>query len=217
MVRAGHEPVQRHREVPQNLACGGLPAPIPRSSFACSAPLKVTGTGDLINPRNARIVSGRGQMVHLYCAERGFMPNRPTKDADAFLDVRAQPDIVDRFTSALIEMRWTSAGESFEGHQHRWTKDRSQIDVLILTYVRRTPLLDVVDRKHNTGNTGGQQALERAELVTIEVTGEVGQVPGPTWPAPWSSTQPHTNTQARFRDRHPDLTTSGAGGSELAD
>jgi hypothetical protein len=63
-------------------------------------------------------------MVHLYCAERGFMPDRPTKDADAVLDVRVHPDIVDRFTSALIEMRWT--------------KDRSQIDVLIPTTVRRT-------------------------------------------------------------------------------
>jgi hypothetical protein len=44
-----------------------------------------------------------GQMVHLYCAERGFTPNRPTEDADTVLDVRARPDILDRFTRAL---RW---------------------------------------------------------------------------------------------------------------
>ena len=58
-----------------------------------------------------------GQMVHLYCAERGFTPNRPTEDADTVLDVRARPDILDGFTRALIEMGWTSAGESLEGHQ----------------------------------------------------------------------------------------------------
>jgi hypothetical protein len=36
-----------------------------------------------------------GQMVHLYCAERGFTPNRPTEDADTVLDVQARPDILD--------------------------------------------------------------------------------------------------------------------------
>ena len=33
-----------------------------------------------------------------------------------------QPNIVDRFTSGLIEMGWTSAGESFEGHEYRRTR-----------------------------------------------------------------------------------------------
>ena len=32
-----------------------------------------------------------GQMVHLHCAERDYSPIRPTDDADAVLDVRADP------------------------------------------------------------------------------------------------------------------------------
>jgi predicted nucleotidyltransferase len=145
-----------------------------------------------------------GQMVHLYCAERGFTPNRPTEDADTVLDVRARPDILDRFTRALIEMGWTSAGESLESHQHRWINDRSQIDVLIPTNVGQT----AAGRRGATGGTtletrGGQQALDRAELVTVEVADEVGQVPRPNMAgalvikaAAW------TNHQDRYRDRH---------------
>ena len=138
----------------------------------------------------------RGQMVHLYCAERGFTPNRPTEDADTVLDVRARPDILGRFTRALIEMGWTSAGESLESHQHRWLKDRSQIDVFIPTNAGQT----AAGRRGATRGTtletrGGQQAVDRAELVIVEVADEVGQVP----PAqhgrrPGLSKRPHGRT-----------------------
>lgn len=90
-----------------------------------------------------------GQMVHLYCAEGGCTPNRPTEDADAVLGVRAQPDIVERFTHALVEMGWSSAGESPEGHQHRWVRDGAQIDVLIPTDVGRR----AASRRGATGGT----------------------------------------------------------------
>src|ERR1700733_7723976 len=74
-----------------------------------------------------------GQMVHLYCAERGLTPNRPTEDADIVLDVRAHPDALDRFTRALVELGWTPAGVTLEGHQHRWIGSGAQMDVLIPT------------------------------------------------------------------------------------
>lgn len=32
-----------------------------------------------------------GQLVHLHCAERGAHPVRPTTDADAVVDIRADP------------------------------------------------------------------------------------------------------------------------------
>jgi hypothetical protein len=35
-----------------------------------------------------------GQLVHLYCAERGQFPVRPTNDVDAVIDVRADPNLV---------------------------------------------------------------------------------------------------------------------------
>jgi hypothetical protein len=63
-----------------------------------------------------------GQLVHLHCAERGFAPNRPTDDGDAALDIRGHPAILHDFTAALFELGFRSAGESMEGHQHRWLR-----------------------------------------------------------------------------------------------
>jgi hypothetical protein len=42
-----------------------------------------------------------GQMVHLYCQERGFSPSRPTNDGGVVLDVRAQPNVLRDFTGSL--------------------------------------------------------------------------------------------------------------------
>src|SRR5665648_618094 len=72
-----------------------------------------------------------GQMVHLHCIERGVAPTRPTDDVDAVLDVRAEPDALRSFTTALVELGFVAIGESWEGHQHRWQRGEAQIDVLI--------------------------------------------------------------------------------------
>lgn len=72
-----------------------------------------------------------GQMVHLYCQERGFSPSRPTDDGDVVLDVRAQPNVLRSFTGALVAVGFSSAGVSPEGHQHRWVRGDASIDVLI--------------------------------------------------------------------------------------
>jgi len=45
-----------------------------------------------------------GQMVHLHCIERSVAPPRPTDDVDAVLDVRAEPDALRSFTTALVEL-----------------------------------------------------------------------------------------------------------------
>ena len=58
-----------------------------------------------------------GQMVQLYCQERGFSPPRPTNDGDLVLDVRARPNVLRDFTAALAALGFTSAGVSPEGHQ----------------------------------------------------------------------------------------------------
>jgi len=72
-----------------------------------------------------------GQMVRLHCIERGVAPARPTDDVDAVLDVRAEPDVLRTFTSALADVGFVSAGESWQGHQHRWRRGAGEIDVLI--------------------------------------------------------------------------------------
>ena len=145
-----------------------------------------------------------GQMVHLYCAERGMEANRLTEDADTMLDIRAHPDILERFTQALVDLGWTSAGESPEGHQHRWVRESAQIDVLIPTNVGKR----AAERRGTTAGTtvqapGGQQALDRAELISVNVAGTVGEVPRPNLAgALVIKAAAYGNRNDRHRDRH---------------
>lgn len=118
-----------------------------------------------------------GQMVHLWCIERGTTPNRPTDDADAVLDVRAQPMILEQVTKALVDIGFESAGESPEGHQHRWIRGDATVDVLIPENVGER----AAARRGVTGGTtlearGSTQALERAELVSVGHDGRQAQI-----------------------------------------
>ena len=70
-----------------------------------------------------------GQMVHLHCAERDAFPVRPTDDADALLDVKAHPSVLEDFTAGLVDAGFAPL-TSGSGHQHRWKKGDAQIDVL---------------------------------------------------------------------------------------
>jgi hypothetical protein len=145
-----------------------------------------------------------GQMVHLYCAERGFAPNRATEDADIVLDVRAHPDVLERFTRVLVELGWAPAGVTLEGHQHRWIGSGAQLDVLIPTGLG----IRAAGRRGADGGTtlatrGGQQALDRAELVTVDVAGRTGQVPRPDMTgALVIKAAAYTNPQDPHRLRH---------------
>jgi hypothetical protein len=118
-----------------------------------------------------------GQMVVLLCRERDKWPARPTEDADAALDVRANPDIVGVVTRALSERGFAPTGESMEGHQQRWVRDAAQIDLVIPTGVGERSRR----RRGATGGTvpespGAQGALDRAERVEVSVAGRGGAV-----------------------------------------
>lgn len=122
-----------------------------------------------------------GQMVQSLCWERGAAPNRPTVDADAVLDVRAQPHMLFAFTAALRDLGFAADGESFEGHQHRWVRGSAQIDVLIPRFLG--PRAD--SRRGVTGGTtiaapGAEGALRRTERVEHLVNGVLGAVLRPT-------------------------------------
>jgi hypothetical protein len=121
-----------------------------------------------------------GQMVYLYCQERGFSPSRPTNDGDVVLDVRAKPNVLRDFTQALAFVGFTSAGVSPEGHQHRWVRDRASIDVLIPQGLGGA----AGSRTGITGGTtlatpGAQQAINRSEPVTVQVDEAVGTIRRP--------------------------------------
>lgn len=122
-----------------------------------------------------------GQMVHLYCQERGFSPSRPTNDGDVVLDVRAQPNVLRDFTGALGSVGFISAGVSPEGHQHRWVRDKASIDVLIPRGLGGA----AGSKKGITGGTtlatpGAQQAIKRSELVTVQVDEAIGTIRRPS-------------------------------------
>ncbi|MCL2848797.1 MAG: hypothetical protein FWE61_01975, partial [Micrococcales bacterium] len=107
-----------------------------------------------------------GQMVHLWCAERGTSPARPTDDLDTVLDVRAQPSVLMTFTSVLGGLGFVPAGTSPNGHQHRWVRGGAQIDILIPRGVGER----AARRKGAGGGTtletpGAQQALDRTQDV----------------------------------------------------
>lgn len=122
-----------------------------------------------------------GQMVHLHCAERGAIPTRPTEDADAVLDVRAEPRILHTFTAALDALRFEPDGTTFEGHQHRWVREKAQIDVLIPRGIGQR----AAGRRGVGGGTtlqtpGAQQALNRSQDVEVVVDGRTGTVRRPS-------------------------------------
>jgi len=145
-----------------------------------------------------------GQMVHLWCAERGTSPARPTDDLDAVLDVRGQPSVLMTFTSVLDGLGFAPAGTSPNGHQHRWVRDGAQIDVLIPRGVGER----AARRKGASGGTtletpGAQQALDRTQDVRVRVGDRTGTVRRPNLlGALVAKAAAHTVTLDRTRRRH---------------
>lgn len=118
-----------------------------------------------------------GQMVQLHCIERGVAPARPTDDVDTVLDVRAEPRVLHAFTSALADVGFRSAGESWQGHQHRWRRGAGEIDVLIPRHLGAK----AAGRRGVSGGTtietpGAQQALDRSEAVEVALGGRTGVI-----------------------------------------
>lgn len=121
-----------------------------------------------------------GQMVHLHCAERGYAPPRPTDDADAVLDVKANPQILLDITTSLRGLGFVAAGISAEGNQHRWRRDKASIDVLIPRHVgKRLPRRTGATGSPTVQTPGGIQALLRSETVAVQVADRQGHVRRP--------------------------------------
>lgn len=122
-----------------------------------------------------------GQAVYLHAVERNAPFVRPTKDADMALNVRAYPTMLHDFTALLLELNFESAGESLEGHQHRWTRGGAIVDVLIPRHLGER----AGRRRGATGGTtiaapASQQALDRAETVDVVAGSASGNVNRPT-------------------------------------
>lgn len=120
-----------------------------------------------------------GQMVHLHCAERDTFPVRPTDDADALLDVKAHPTILEDFTAGLVDAGFKPL-TSGDGHQHRWTKGDAQIDVLISNKLGQRKNYRTVTGATTVGTPGAALVLNRSDDLEVEVAGRVGTVRRPT-------------------------------------
>lgn len=122
-----------------------------------------------------------GQAVYLHAVERNAPLVRPTRDADMALDIRAYPTMLHDFTALLVKLNFQSAGESLEGHQHRWLRGKAMVDVLIPRHLGER----ADGRRGVTGGTtiaapATQQALDRAETVDVVAGTASGRVNRPT-------------------------------------
>ncbi|MCL2467026.1 MAG: hypothetical protein FWF02_03595 [Micrococcales bacterium] len=145
-----------------------------------------------------------GQMVHLWCAERGTAPGRPTNDIDTVLDVRGEPGVLMTFTSILDGLGFVPAGTSPTGHQHRWARDHVQIDVLIPRGIGERAAQRTGARGGTTLETpGAQQALDRTQDVQVTIGERTGTVRRPSLlGALVAKAAAHTVTLDRGRRRH---------------
>jgi hypothetical protein len=144
-----------------------------------------------------------GQLVHLHCAERGFSPQRPTDDADAVVNAR-QPDLLGAVTSALIELGFAADGVSAEGIQHRWKRDKALIDVLVPEGMgERATAKRSASGFPTLATPGGTQALNRSEVVEVQLGERTGHVVRPNLIGTMVlKAAARTETTGAGRDRH---------------
>lgn len=144
-----------------------------------------------------------GQMVLIWCAERGATMPRPTDDADAVLDVRTNTEILLQFTSALSARGYDPVTGS-SGVQHRWKNGDAVVDVLI---PRHLGPKSANRRGAGGGRTietpGAQKVLNRSEAVRVQIGERQGTVPRPSLlGAIVGKSAAYTVQLDRNRDRH---------------
>ncbi|HEY8721795.1 hypothetical protein [Pengzhenrongella sp.] len=156
----------------------------------------------VVHPTGWTLVGG--QMVHLLCAERGAAPARATDDVDTVLDVRGEPQILRGFTTSLKQLGFAPAGNTWQGHQHRWIRDEAVIDLLIPRHLGERASLRTGAGGGTTIETpGAQQALDRSEDVEVDVAGHTGIVRRPNLlGALVAKAAAYTVTLDPARDRH---------------
>lgn len=145
-----------------------------------------------------------GQLVQLHCWERNAIPTRVTNDVDTVLDVRAEPKILLKFTSALKEIGFSANTPTFQGHQHRWVREEAIIDVLIARGLgERAALRKGVSGGTTLETSGGQGALDRTEKIQVAIGQNEGIINRPSLiGALLIKSAAFSNPLDRARDRH---------------
>lgn len=110
-----------------------------------------------------------GQLVHLWCAERGVSIARPTDDIDTVLDVRARPQALWDVTSAL-HRRGFIPETGPDGVQHRWVRGEAVVDVLIPRHLGlRAAGRHGVGGGRTIETPGAQKVLNRTQRVSVRI------------------------------------------------
>src|ERR1700730_13753803 len=119
------------------------------------------------------------RMVTLYALEHGRTPPRFSLAADALVNVRLIPHGTDRFSKLLLELGFELVDVSRFGHGHRFRRGGVDIDVLAPDGLNSTDRRITVRPLHTVEVPGGSQALQRTELVEVDVGGRRGALPRP--------------------------------------
>lgn len=145
-----------------------------------------------------------GQMVNLHCWEHDAKSHRPTDDVDAVLDIRATPTMLKKVTQFMVEIGFTSAGQSPEGHEHRWIRGDAQIDLLVASGLgERANSRTGVTGGTTIATSGGQGALDRAQRVEIIYQGRTTFINRPSlMGAIVMKSAAFSNKVDSYRDRH---------------
>ena len=140
-----------------------------------------------------------GQLVHLYCAERGQFQARPTNDADTVIDVRADPTILDNLYPNARRPRVPIGGHLSGGSSAPAGSAATPQSTFCCPMVWAAGVPR--NAKGATGSPtlptqGGTQALKRSEAVAVTVSGREGRSPSQSAPERSSSRPPLTPTLA---------------------
>lgn len=146
-----------------------------------------------------------GQLVHLHCAERGFVPQRPTDDADTVVNARSAA-VLGAVTASLKELQFAPDPASADGIQHRWTRGEAIIDVLVPDGMgERAERRPSITGLPTIAAPGGTQALARTQVVEVQVGARAGRLPRPSLVgAMILKAKARIETSGGNRDRHSD-------------
>jgi hypothetical protein len=122
-----------------------------------------------------------GQMVHVHCWQRGVEPPRVTTDADLIVDLRADRQSLTRISDYLARFGYEEVGRSPANIGHRCIRDRAVIDLLIPEGLsERAAQATTVTGARTVQVPGGTQALDRAQVVAVELDDRRGYVIRPS-------------------------------------
>jgi hypothetical protein len=119
------------------------------------------------------------RMVTLYALEHGRTPPRFSLDADALVNVRLIPHGTQRFSKLLLELGYELIDVSGFGHGHRFRRGGVDIDVLAPDGLHSVDRRVTVPPLHTVEVPGGSQALQRTEVVEVDLGGRRGALPRP--------------------------------------